>query len=146
MRIVLQHIKSLMEEDALLDVVQDLVEELSKLLEETTTRNHTDENGDLTDNEKDYDLLPKSHREHAPQRGAAGDQPTTSNRERGRDEDGGRETEKGIRASDLGKRNAQIRLETYQRKLPVTKIVITTYLGHVEAVYLYLSTWLNPQR
>ncbi|KAK7308875.1 hypothetical protein RJT34_05181 [Clitoria ternatea] len=35
------------------------VEELSKLLEEATTRNHTEENGDLTDSEKDYDLLPK---------------------------------------------------------------------------------------
>ncbi|XP_057456844.1 WEB family protein At3g02930, chloroplastic-like [Lotus japonicus] len=35
------------------------VEELSKLLEEVTTTNHTDENGDLTDSEKDYDLLPK---------------------------------------------------------------------------------------
>ncbi|XP_057750155.1 WEB family protein At3g02930, chloroplastic-like [Arachis stenosperma] len=35
------------------------VEELSKLLEEITARNHTEENGDLTDSEKDYDLLPK---------------------------------------------------------------------------------------
>ncbi|TKY67877.1 WEB family protein [Spatholobus suberectus] len=35
------------------------VEELSKLLEEATTRNPTEENGDLTDSEKDYDLLPK---------------------------------------------------------------------------------------
>ena len=35
------------------------LEELSKLLEEATTRNHTEENGDLTDSEKDYDLLPK---------------------------------------------------------------------------------------
>ncbi|XP_047155993.1 WEB family protein At3g02930, chloroplastic-like isoform X1 [Vigna umbellata] len=35
------------------------VEELSKLLEEATTINHTEENGDLTDSEKDYDLLPK---------------------------------------------------------------------------------------
>ncbi|KAL5099779.1 hypothetical protein RYX36_004106 [Vicia faba] len=36
------------------------VEELSKLLEEATTRNHNDqENGDLSDSEKDYDLLPK---------------------------------------------------------------------------------------
>ncbi|XP_004505588.1 WEB family protein At5g16730, chloroplastic-like [Cicer arietinum] len=36
------------------------VEELSKLLEEATTRNHTEqENGDLSDSEKDYDLLPK---------------------------------------------------------------------------------------
>ncbi|KAJ7982646.1 WEB family protein, chloroplastic [Quillaja saponaria] len=35
------------------------VEELSKLLEEATYRNQTVENGDLTDSEKDYDLLPK---------------------------------------------------------------------------------------
>ncbi|KAL2329255.1 hypothetical protein Fmac_022682 [Flemingia macrophylla] len=35
------------------------VEELSKLLEEATTRNRTEENGELTDSEKDYDLLPK---------------------------------------------------------------------------------------
>ncbi|KAG4930973.1 hypothetical protein JHK82_048057 [Glycine max] len=35
------------------------LEELSKLLEEATTRNHTEENGDLTDSEKYYDLLPK---------------------------------------------------------------------------------------
>jgi chromosome segregation ATPase len=36
------------------------VEELSKLLEEATARNHADhENGDLSDSEKDYDLLPK---------------------------------------------------------------------------------------
>ncbi|XP_019423438.1 PREDICTED: WEB family protein At3g02930, chloroplastic-like isoform X2 [Lupinus angustifolius] len=35
------------------------VEELSKLLEEATTRNQIEENGDLTDSEKDYDLLPK---------------------------------------------------------------------------------------
>ncbi|ESW03506.1 hypothetical protein PHAVU_011G019100 [Phaseolus vulgaris] len=35
------------------------VEELSKLLEEATTINHPEENGDLTDSEKDYDLLPK---------------------------------------------------------------------------------------
>ena len=35
------------------------VEELSKLLEEATTRNQTEENGDLSDSEKDYDLLPK---------------------------------------------------------------------------------------
>ncbi|CAK8540204.1 unnamed protein product [Lathyrus sativus] len=36
------------------------VEELSKLLEEATTRNHNEqENGDLSDSEKDYDLLPK---------------------------------------------------------------------------------------
>ncbi|XP_057450193.1 WEB family protein At3g02930, chloroplastic-like [Lotus japonicus] len=36
------------------------VEELSKLLEEATIRNHAEEeNGDHTDSEKDYDLLPK---------------------------------------------------------------------------------------
>ncbi|KAK7263995.1 hypothetical protein RJT34_31596 [Clitoria ternatea] len=35
------------------------VEELSELLEEATARKHIDENGDLTDSEKDYDLLPK---------------------------------------------------------------------------------------
>nr|KYP52713.1 hypothetical protein KK1_025458 [Cajanus cajan] len=35
------------------------VEELSKLLEEVTSRTQTEENGDLTDSEKDYDLLPK---------------------------------------------------------------------------------------
>ncbi|CAI8589441.1 unnamed protein product [Vicia faba] len=35
------------------------VEELSKSLEEATTRNQSEENGDLTDSEKDYDLLPK---------------------------------------------------------------------------------------
>ncbi|XP_058778421.1 WEB family protein At3g02930, chloroplastic-like [Vicia villosa] len=35
------------------------VEELSKSLEEATTRNQSVENGDLTDSEKDYDLLPK---------------------------------------------------------------------------------------
>ncbi|RDY10632.1 WEB family protein, chloroplastic, partial [Mucuna pruriens] len=35
------------------------VEELSKLLEEVTTRNQSEENGDLTDSEKDYDMLPK---------------------------------------------------------------------------------------
>ncbi|KAJ1391210.1 hypothetical protein SESBI_36774 [Sesbania bispinosa] len=35
------------------------VEELSKLLDEATTRNQTEENGDVTDSEKDYDLLPK---------------------------------------------------------------------------------------
>lgn len=35
------------------------VEELSKLLEEATAKKQTEENGDLTDSEKDYDLLPK---------------------------------------------------------------------------------------
>ncbi|XP_004511414.1 WEB family protein At3g02930, chloroplastic-like [Cicer arietinum] len=35
------------------------VEELSKSLEEATTRNGSKENEDLTDSEKDYDLLPK---------------------------------------------------------------------------------------
>ncbi|KAK2371887.1 WEB family protein, chloroplastic [Trifolium repens] len=35
------------------------VEELSKSLEEATSRNQNNENGDLTDSEKDYDLLPK---------------------------------------------------------------------------------------
>ncbi|KAK7253137.1 hypothetical protein RIF29_37593 [Crotalaria pallida] len=35
------------------------VEELSKLLEEATTKNNSKQNGDLTDSEKDYDLLPK---------------------------------------------------------------------------------------
>ncbi|KAJ7949908.1 WEB family protein, chloroplastic [Quillaja saponaria] len=35
------------------------VEELTKLLEEATARNQTLENGNLTDSEKDYDLLPK---------------------------------------------------------------------------------------
>ncbi|KAK7404292.1 hypothetical protein VNO78_05069 [Psophocarpus tetragonolobus] len=35
------------------------MEELSKLLEEATTRNLAEENGDLTESEKDYDLLPK---------------------------------------------------------------------------------------
>ncbi|TKY71126.1 WEB family protein [Spatholobus suberectus] len=35
------------------------VEELSKLLDEVTSRNQTEENGDLTDSEKDYDMLPK---------------------------------------------------------------------------------------
>ncbi|OIW05575.1 hypothetical protein TanjilG_23361 [Lupinus angustifolius] len=40
------------------------VEELSKLLEEAATinknkNNHTEENGDLSDSDKDYDLLPK---------------------------------------------------------------------------------------
>ncbi|XP_054812782.1 WEB family protein At3g02930, chloroplastic-like isoform X1 [Prosopis cineraria] len=35
------------------------VEELSKLLDEATARNKTEENGDLSDSEKDYDLLPK---------------------------------------------------------------------------------------
>ncbi|KAK7855630.1 WEB family protein At5g16730, chloroplastic [Quercus suber] len=35
------------------------VEELSKLLEEATAKKQTEENGDLTDSEKDYDMLPK---------------------------------------------------------------------------------------
>ncbi|KAL2349439.1 hypothetical protein Fmac_003439 [Flemingia macrophylla] len=35
------------------------VEELSQLLDEVTSRKQTGENGDLTDSEKDYDLLPK---------------------------------------------------------------------------------------
>ncbi|KAL5837077.1 hypothetical protein ACOSQ3_014246 [Xanthoceras sorbifolium] len=35
------------------------VEELSKLLEEAMTKKQTEENGELTDSEKDYDLLPK---------------------------------------------------------------------------------------
>ncbi|KAF2289086.1 hypothetical protein GH714_027962 [Hevea brasiliensis] len=35
------------------------VEELSKLLEEAMTKKKTEENGELTDSEKDYDLLPK---------------------------------------------------------------------------------------
>ncbi|KAK7405949.1 hypothetical protein VNO78_07561 [Psophocarpus tetragonolobus] len=35
------------------------VEELSKMLDEVTSRNQTEENGDLTDSEKDYDMLPK---------------------------------------------------------------------------------------
>ncbi|KAI4295266.1 hypothetical protein L6164_035330 [Bauhinia variegata] len=35
------------------------VEELSKLLEEAATRNENEENGDLTDSEKEYDLLPQ---------------------------------------------------------------------------------------
>ena len=35
------------------------VEELSKLLEEAMAKKQTEENGDLTDSEKDYDLLPK---------------------------------------------------------------------------------------
>ncbi|GAU18906.1 hypothetical protein TSUD_228960 [Trifolium subterraneum] len=35
------------------------VEELSKSLEEATSRNQNVENGDITDSEKDYDLLPK---------------------------------------------------------------------------------------
>ncbi|XP_019413435.1 PREDICTED: WEB family protein At3g02930, chloroplastic-like [Lupinus angustifolius] len=35
------------------------VDELSKLLEEATARNHAEENGDLSDSEQDYDLLPK---------------------------------------------------------------------------------------
>ncbi|KAK2658369.1 hypothetical protein Ddye_004902 [Dipteronia dyeriana] len=35
------------------------VEELSKLLEEAMTKKQTEENGEFTDSEKDYDLLPK---------------------------------------------------------------------------------------
>ncbi|KAF5735313.1 WEB family protein [Tripterygium wilfordii] len=35
------------------------VEVLSKLLEEATSKKETEENGELTDSEKDYDLLPK---------------------------------------------------------------------------------------
>jgi len=35
------------------------VEELSKLLEEAMAKRQTEENGDVTDSEKDYDLLPK---------------------------------------------------------------------------------------
>lgn len=35
------------------------VDELSKLLEEAMAKKQTEENGDLTDSEKDYDLLPK---------------------------------------------------------------------------------------
>ncbi|XP_031277106.1 WEB family protein At3g02930, chloroplastic-like [Pistacia vera] len=35
------------------------VEELSKLLEEALTKKQSEENGELTDSEKDYDLLPK---------------------------------------------------------------------------------------
>ncbi|KAL8127624.1 WEB family protein At3g02930, chloroplastic-like [Apium graveolens] len=35
------------------------VKELSKLLEEATIRKQAEENGDLTDSEKDYDMLPK---------------------------------------------------------------------------------------
>ncbi|KAG4972792.1 hypothetical protein AAZX31_11G009200 [Glycine max] len=35
------------------------VEELSKMLDEVTSRNQTEENGDLTESEKDYDMLPK---------------------------------------------------------------------------------------
>ncbi|KAK1392090.1 WEB family protein, chloroplastic [Heracleum sosnowskyi] len=35
------------------------VKELSKLLEEATIRKQVEENGDLTDSEKDYDMLPK---------------------------------------------------------------------------------------
>ncbi|OAY41770.1 WEB family protein At5g16730, chloroplastic [Manihot esculenta] len=35
------------------------VEELSKLLEEAMSKKQTEENGELTDSEKDYDLLPK---------------------------------------------------------------------------------------
>ncbi|XVF42883.1 hypothetical protein PTKIN_Ptkin01aG0401400 [Pterospermum kingtungense] len=35
------------------------IEELSKLLEEATIKKQSEENGELTDSEKDYDLLPK---------------------------------------------------------------------------------------
>uniref|UniRef100_A0A2P2LKW3 WEB family protein At3g02930ic n=1 Tax=Rhizophora mucronata TaxID=61149 RepID=A0A2P2LKW3_RHIMU len=35
------------------------VEELSKMLEEALTKNKTEENGEFTDSEKEYDLLPK---------------------------------------------------------------------------------------
>ncbi|XVF56590.1 hypothetical protein PTKIN_Ptkin06aG0133300 [Pterospermum kingtungense] len=35
------------------------IEELSKLLEEATVKKQSEENGDLSDSEKDYDLLPK---------------------------------------------------------------------------------------
>ncbi|ESW29072.1 hypothetical protein PHAVU_002G041100 [Phaseolus vulgaris] len=35
------------------------VEELSKMLDEVTSRNQPEENGDVTDSEKDYDMLPK---------------------------------------------------------------------------------------
>ncbi|PON77565.1 WEB family [Parasponia andersonii] len=35
------------------------VEELSKLLEEATAKKQSEENGEVTDSEKDYDLLPK---------------------------------------------------------------------------------------
>ncbi|XP_002520069.2 WEB family protein At5g16730, chloroplastic isoform X1 [Ricinus communis] len=40
-------------------VSQKKVEELSKLLEEAMAKKQTEENGELTDSEKDYDLLPK---------------------------------------------------------------------------------------
>ncbi|XP_050221640.1 WEB family protein At5g16730, chloroplastic isoform X2 [Mercurialis annua] len=40
-------------------ISQKKVEELSKLLEEAMAKKHTEENGELTDSEKDYDLLPK---------------------------------------------------------------------------------------
>ncbi|KAE9612837.1 hypothetical protein Lal_00027579 [Lupinus albus] len=49
------------------------VEEISKLLEEATTRNQAkEENSDLTDSEKDYDLLPKVV-EFSEQNGHGGD-------------------------------------------------------------------------
>ncbi|XP_047970980.1 WEB family protein At3g02930, chloroplastic-like [Salvia hispanica] len=35
------------------------IEELSKLLEEAPAKKHEEENGELTDSEKDYDMLPK---------------------------------------------------------------------------------------
>ncbi|KAI4322015.1 hypothetical protein L6164_021741 [Bauhinia variegata] len=35
------------------------VEELSKLLEEATSKNQSEENGDVTESEREYDLLPK---------------------------------------------------------------------------------------
>ncbi|KAL0400448.1 UNVERIFIED_CONTAM: WEB family protein, chloroplastic [Sesamum latifolium] len=35
------------------------VEELSKLLEEALAKKHGEENGEVTDSEKDYDMLPK---------------------------------------------------------------------------------------
>ncbi|KAL3529736.1 hypothetical protein ACH5RR_009058 [Cinchona calisaya] len=38
---------------------QKKVEELSKLLAEALAKKHSDENGELTDSEKDYDMLPK---------------------------------------------------------------------------------------
>ncbi|KAL8167649.1 hypothetical protein V2J09_009148 [Rumex salicifolius] len=44
---------------ALADVNVRKVKELSKLLEEATSREETRENGDLSDSEKDYDMLPR---------------------------------------------------------------------------------------
>ncbi|KAI3925662.1 hypothetical protein MKX01_017796 [Papaver californicum] len=38
---------------------REKVEELSKFLEEVTAKKNTEENGDVSDSEKDYDLLPK---------------------------------------------------------------------------------------